>query len=161
MSLTSSRTVKFASAATLALLSACSQQPNPAPAPVAYNPPPPSLAATPAGKILWYQVTFASGSSRIDAYGREAITGVADSIRNDPALKVTVVGKADSVGGGGANMRLSKQRADAVHNALLRTGKVTEQRIETRWTGERPQGLGPMVYGADTSNRVVDIAVHN
>ena len=161
MSLTSSRTVKFASAAALVLLAGCAQQSNPAPAPVAYNPPPPSLAAIPAAEIHWYQVTFASGSSRIDAYGRETITSVAGVMQSDPTLKVTVVGKADSVGGGAANMRLSKQRADAVHNALLRTGKVTEQQIETRWTGERPQGPRPMVNGADASNRVVDIAVHN
>jgi outer membrane protein OmpA-like peptidoglycan-associated protein len=81
-------------------------------------------------------------------------------MQGNTALMATVVGRSDAVGGDAANMRLSKQRADAVRRALLRTGKVTAQRIEERWTGERPEGNRPMVAGADASNRVVDIALH-
>jgi outer membrane protein OmpA-like peptidoglycan-associated protein len=51
-----------------------------------------------------------------------------------------VIGKADSVGGGAANMHLSQQRAKcgAHRNAADRQGH--NQRIETRGTGERQQG---------------------
>jgi len=76
------------------------------------------------------------------------------------ALTATLVGKTDSVGSDAANMRLSQQRAAAVRNALLATGKVPAQRIQTRWTGERPQTAQPISDAADASNRVVDIGVH-
>ncbi len=151
---------KLAAIAGITLLAACAQQPAapPAPPPVAYNPPAAAVAQTPASD--WYQVTFASGSATVDAYGRGTVARVADAMAADPALIATIVGKADATGPGAANMRLSKARADAVHAALLRTGKVTEQRLDTRWTGERPEGGRPMVAGADVSNRVVDIALH-
>jgi outer membrane protein OmpA-like peptidoglycan-associated protein len=153
---------KLAAVAAVALLAACDQQPAPAPAPppVAYNPPSPALAQTPQSEIGWYQVTFGAGSAQIDAYGRGTIGRIADAMQADPGLIATIVGKADTVGNDANNMRLAKLRADAVHNALLRTGKVTEARLDTRWTGSRPEGARPMVAGADVSNRVVDIALH-
>jgi OOP family OmpA-OmpF porin len=150
---------RLAAIAGITLLAACSQQPPPpAPPPVAANPPAASVAQVPASD--WYQVTFASGSANIDSYGRGTIDKVADAMAADPALVATIVGKADPAGGSAANMRLSKARANSVHTALLRTGKVTEQRLDTRWTGDHPEGARPMVAGADVSNRVVDIALH-
>lgn len=162
MNPTARGTAKFAAVAAVALLAACAQQQAapPAPPPVAYNPPAASLAQTPASEIGWYQVTFAQGSSQVDSYGRETINKVADEMQADPALIATIVGKADQVGSDANNMRIAKARADAVHRALLRTGKVTEQRLDTRWTGSRPEGSRPMVSGKDVSNRVVDIALH-
>jgi hypothetical protein len=47
-----------------------------------------------------------------------------------------------------------------VHDALLRTGKVAEARIETRWTGERQANAQQPGSGADGSYRAVEIAVH-
>lgn len=151
---------RLSALAGIALLAACAQQQPapPAPPPVAYNPPSPAVAQVPASD--WYQVTFASGSATVDNYGRGTIAKVADAMQADPSLIATIVGKADAVGSSAANMRLAKMRADAVHAALLRTGKVTEQRLDTHWTGERPEGARPMVAGADVSNRVVDIALH-
>jgi outer membrane protein OmpA-like peptidoglycan-associated protein len=57
-------------------------------------------------------------------------------------------------------MRLSQQRANAVRTALLQTGKLSAQQIETRWTGERQQGAQTASDVADPSNRAVDIGVH-
>ena len=162
MSVAAKSASKFAAIAAVALLAACAQQPPPppAPAPVAYNPPAASLANTPADEIGWYQVTFGNGSAQVDANGRTTVMSVAAAMQADPALIATIVGKSDGVGSDANNMRLAKLRADAVHNALLRTGKVTEQRLDTRWTGSRPEAARPMVAGADVSNRVVDIALH-
>ena len=101
---------KLSAIAGITLLTACAQQPAapPAPPPVAYNPPAASVAQVPASD--WYQVTFASGSAAVDSYGRGTIAKVADAMQADPALIATIVGKADAVGGGAANMRLSKAR---------------------------------------------------
>jgi outer membrane protein OmpA-like peptidoglycan-associated protein len=57
-------------------------------------------------------------------------------------------------------MRLSQRRADAVRDALVYDGHVTLDRVETRWTGERRQGVPTGDAVAAAENRVVDIAVH-
>ena len=57
-------------------------------------------------------------------------------------------------------MRLSRERAGAVRTALLNTGMVPAQQIETRWTGERQQNGETAINVADASSRAVDIGVH-
>jgi len=152
---------KLASIATFALLVGCAQQSQPPVAvAVLYNPPGTALAALPAADVTWYRVSFATNSFRIDADGQQVINSVADKMQSNPALTATLVGRTDSVGSDAANMRLSQQRAGAVRNALLATGKVPAQRIETRWTGERQQNEQTMSNVAAPSNRAVDIGIH-
>ena len=147
-----------------ALLAGCAQMNQAPPAPaapaVAYNPPGTALAALPSANIAWFHVAFASGSSKIGPDGQQAIAAAAAAMQANPATVATVVGRSDAVGGDAANMRLSQQRAMAVSNALLATGKAPGARIETRWIGERPQDGQPLPPGSDPNGRVVDIAVH-
>jgi OOP family OmpA-OmpF porin len=103
---------------------------------------------------------FASDSTQIDTAGLQAINGAADSMQGNAALTATVIGKTDSAGTAAGNMRLSQERANAVRVALLQTGKVSAEQIETQWTGERQQGAQTPSDVADVSNRVVDIGVH-
>jgi len=115
----------------------------------------------PASGVTWYHVTFATNSYQIDPTGQQVINTAASSMQGNTALTATLIGKTDSVGGGDAsNMRLSQQRADAVRTALLNTGMVPAQQIETRWTGERQQSGQTATDVADASNRAVDIGVH-
>ena len=158
MSLLSSRSGKFASVAAFVLLAGCAQQGQPVA--VQYNPPGAALAELPAANVTWYHVMFANDSYQIDANGQQAINNIASSMQSNIALTATVIGKTDSAGSAAGNMRLSQQRADTVRTALLQTGKVPAQRIETRWTGQRQQGAQTTSYVADPSNRAVDIAVH-
>ncbi len=103
---------------------------------------------------------FANNSYLIDASGQQAINNAAASMQGNSALTATVIGKTDSAGSDAANMRLSQQRASAVRTALLQTGKVSAQQIETRWTGERQQGTQTTSDVADPGNRAVDIGIH-
>src|ERR1035437_6902839 len=151
-------TARLASAAGFILLAGCAQI-NPPPA-VAYNPPSTALAALPPSDVTRYRVSFATNSYRIDADGQTAIDSAANVMGTNAALTATVIGSADPVGSDASNMRLSKQRATAVHNALLRTGKVSEQRIETRWTGERKSNVPAQGNGVDAGYRAVEIVLH-
>lgn len=148
--------VTFAALAAVALLGGCAEmERRQAPPAVAYNPPAPALAAMPAVAVTRYRVAFANNSAQIDAAGQQSIASAAELMASNSALVATVIGSSDPVGSDAANMALSRKRAGAVHDALLRTGKVQEQRIETRWTGERaPAGA------ADQNVRMVEIAVH-
>jgi outer membrane protein OmpA-like peptidoglycan-associated protein len=155
-----SRTAWIGSVASLALLAGCAEHSRPVAAATPYNPPGTALAELPASSITWYHVMFANDSYQIDATGQQAISDAASSMKGNDALIATVIGRSDAVGDAGANMHLSRQRADAVRAALLQTGIVPARRIETRWTGERQQGSQTASDVADVANRVVDIGVH-
>jgi outer membrane protein OmpA-like peptidoglycan-associated protein len=152
----------FAALLAFALLAGCAQhsQPMAASAPTPYNPPGAALAQLPPGNIAWFHVMFANDSTTIDAAGHQVIDNAAASMQGNPAMIATVIGKTDSAGSASGNMLLSQERANAVRRALLRTGKVTPQQIETHWTGERQQGAQTTGDMASTGNRVVDIGVH-
>jgi outer membrane protein OmpA-like peptidoglycan-associated protein len=162
MSLFLRNSARFASIAAFALVAGCAQQSPPrAAAVVPYNPPGTALAALPTGNVTWYHVTFANNSYLIDPAGQQVINTAASSMQNNTSLTATLIGKSDSVGGGDrSNMRLSQQRAAAVRTALLNTGMVPAQQIETRWTGDRQQNGQTTTDVADASNRAVDIGVH-
>jgi outer membrane protein OmpA-like peptidoglycan-associated protein len=160
MSFLSRSSAQAASIAALALLAGCAQQSQPVAVAVPYNPPSTALAALPPANVVWYHVSFDSSSARIGMDGQQAINDAANNLQSNSALTATVIGKTDSVGSDRANMRLSEQRANAVRMALLQTGKVPAQRIETRWTGQRQQTGQPMSNVADASNRMVDIGIH-
>jgi OOP family OmpA-OmpF porin len=155
-----SGTAKSASITALVVLAGCAQQAPLAASPVAYNPPKTALAARPPADVAWYFVGFASGSDQIGAAGQQAITIAAARMRGDSALTATVTGKTDSVGSDATNMRLSEMRANAVRNALVETGNVAANRIDTRWTGERQSEEASLTNIADADARMVNIGVH-
>ncbi len=150
-------TTRVVATAAFALLAGCAQMnPQPAPpAPVAYNPPAAAVAAMPTADATHYRIGFASGSSQIDSAGMATVASVADLIQANAALTATLVGTADALGSDASNMALSKKRSIVVHNALLRTGKVAEARLDTRWVGERQPDATP-----ELAVRSVEIILH-
>ena len=152
----SQRTVSWrqlAAVGAISLLAACAQS---APQSVASNPPP----VAPGPTAVWYTVAFDTNSFAINANGQKAIGDVTSFLQQHPALVATLIGRTDTVGTDDANMRLSQRRADAVRDAMVYDGHVALDRVETRWTGERRQGVPTGDAVAAAENRVVDIAVH-
>lgn len=152
----SRRTVSWrqlAAVAAISLLGACAQNP---PQPVASNPPP----VAPGPNAVWYTVSFDTASFTINADGQRVINDVIAYLQRNPTLVATVVGRTDTVGSNDYNMRLSHKRADAVRDAIVYNGKVTMDRIETRWTGETRPNVPTANSVAVAENRVVDIAIH-
>jgi len=70
------------------------------------------------GHVSIYGIYFDTGKSVIKPESDAAISEIAKLLKNDGALKVYVVGHTDNVGSFESNMKLSKDRADAVANAL-------------------------------------------
>ena len=150
----------------LSLLGACAQPmtqtssgpvAQPAPQPVASNPP----AQPPSSTAVWRQVNFDVNSYTIDAAGQQTVLGVVSYLQSNPGAIATIIGKTDTVGGADYNMRLSHQRADAVRDALVYGGKISADRVETRWVGETGrQGIPTGDNVAAAPNRVVSIALH-
>jgi outer membrane protein OmpA-like peptidoglycan-associated protein len=145
---------QLAAAAAVALLGACAQMTPQQP--VASNPPP----VAPGPNAVWHTVYFDSNSFAIDANGQKVVNDVITALQANPGAAATIIGRTDAVGSNDYNMHLSHRRADAVRDAIIYGGKLTPERVETRWTGEGRQGVPTTDNGAAAANRVVDIAIH-
>jgi OmpA-OmpF porin, OOP family len=73
------------------------------------------------GHVSIYGIYFDTGKSVIKPESDAAISEIAKLLKNNGALKLYVVGHTDNVGSLDSNLKLSKDRADAVTKAL--TGK--------------------------------------
>ena len=140
----------------ISLLAACTQPGEAPPHAVASNPPP----VAPGPSAVWYTVSFDSSSFAVNDAGRSELKDVIAVMLKNPALSATIIGKTDTVGSPDYNMHLSHQRADAVRDALVYSGKIAADRVETRWTGERRPNVPTGNDVAAAQNRVVDIALH-
>ena len=64
-------------------------------------------------------ITFDSSSSQLKPAGANALTGVAQVLKEYQETRINVVGHTDSTGGREMNLRLSQQRAESVGSALI------------------------------------------
>ena len=76
---------------------------------------------TSSGHVSVYGIYFDTGKSDIKPESDAAISEIAKLLKNNSSLKVYIVGHTDNVGSFDSNMKLSKDRAEAVVKAL--TGK--------------------------------------
>jgi outer membrane protein OmpA-like peptidoglycan-associated protein len=141
----------------LLALAACSPPP-PSQPQVLFNPPPQTMGPRDSD-TRWYHVSFPSAGARIEPDQRATIDTVAEAMRSNPELRATVIGRADTTGADQPNLRLSRARANAVRDALVRNGRIPSRRIEVRWTGDRRQSTVEVPFRRDADDRVVDIAL--
>ena len=100
-------------------------EPEPAPEPVK-----PAFAPVEEG------VYFTIGKSDISAEGQEKIAVVVDVLKSYPDTKVTVTGHADAATGTPErNMILSKDRAEAVAEAIIAAG-IDSDRVKVEYKGD-------------------------
>lgn len=115
-------------------------------------PPPPPQAA-----CSQHEVHFATNSVLMDADDVQTINAVTREA-SAPGARIILVGKTDTVGSRSYNMRLSKQRADKVNQALISNG-VAPDKISWFFTGEAQPMVQTGEQEAEAANRVVRIAV--
>lgn len=90
------------------------------------------------GKVyvsLSQNLLFSSGSKTINSAGRGALAKVAEVLRSNPDINITVEGHTDSDGDPGFNWDLSVGRASAVIKELTRNG-VDPKRVTASGRGE-------------------------
>ena len=81
------------------------------------------------GHVAVYGIYFDSGKSLIKPESAQAIGEIAKLLKNQPALKLFVVGHTDNVGGVESNVKLSQDRAEAVLQALVRDHGIAPFRL--------------------------------
>ena len=104
-------------------------------------------------------IYFPTAGYALDAKDQEQIRDVAGMIQSHPDFVATILGKTDSVGSAGFNERLSQRRANAVFEALVYDNKVSEDRIQMCWTGERLPFTATADQTAEAQNRMAAIVV--
>ena len=87
------------------------------------------------GHVAIYGILFETGKSDIKPESDAAIAEIAKLLQADGALRLHVVGHTDNVGSLDANLKLSKNRADAVMQALVKTHGIAASRLSTFGNG--------------------------
>ncbi len=99
------------------------------------------------GAVAIYGIYFDTAKSDLKPESDPALAEVAKLLKQNPSLKVFVVGHTDMVGDAAANMKLSQARAQAVVNALVSKHAVAATRLAAF-------GNGP--YAPVASNKTED-----
>lgn len=76
---------------------------------------------------LSQDLLFRSGSDNVDPKGRQAIQKLAEVLKKNPEIAITVEGHTDNVGTAASNWDLSVQRATSVAKILTSTGVEPER----------------------------------
>lgn len=79
---------------------------------------------------------FITGSSTLGEKARAVLRETAAVLRKYPNEKIIIEGHTDNVGLPATNLKLSKQRAEAALEYLVRVEKIPEERFAVRWFGE-------------------------
>lgn len=83
------------------------------------------------GHVSVYGIHFDTGRSEIKPESDAAIAEIAKLLRNNGGLKLYVVGHTDNVGSFDSNMKLSRDRADAVVRALSGKYGIASARLKS------------------------------
>ncbi|MXO59431.1 OmpA family protein [Altererythrobacter salegens] len=101
-------------------------------------------------------IRFEESSTRIDAASRELVDEVATALRPCLGSIIAITGHTDSSGPEPGNITLSRERAEAVRDALISRG-IPADGLRVRGMGSRNpvEGLAP----TDPANRRIEFSV--
>ena len=88
------------------------------------------------GKLISYGILFDVNSDKVKPESYGAIKEMADILKENPTVRVKVVGHTDSDGDETKNLDLSKRRANSVKTELSKTFGIDASRIEADGKGE-------------------------
>lgn len=88
------------------------------------------------GKIVSYGIYFDVNKDVVKPESYGTLKGIADVLTENPDVKIKIVGHTDADGNDASNLDLSKRRAIAVKNELVKTFGIDAARIETDGMGE-------------------------
>ncbi len=88
------------------------------------------------GKIVSYGIYFDVNSAKLKPESYGTLKGIADVLKENPDVRVNIVGHTDSDGSDASNLDLSKRRAASVKAELTKTFGIDAARMETDGKGE-------------------------
>ena len=106
-------------------------------------------ALTAAGKVALYGIYFDTNQATLKPESQPTLAEIASLLKQDPALKVHVVGHTDNQGGLDFNLGLSRRRAEAVRAALVSEHGIDASRLAANGVSY----LAPVASNADEAGR--------
>jgi OOP family OmpA-OmpF porin len=88
------------------------------------------------GKIITYGITFDVNSDKLKPESYSTLKEISDVLKENPTIRVQIVGHTDSDGDDASNLDLSKRRAASVKNELVGRFGLGADRLETDGKGE-------------------------
>jgi outer membrane protein OmpA-like peptidoglycan-associated protein len=101
------------------------------------------------GKVALYGIYFDTGKAALKPESQPQLHEIGRLLRAQPALKVHVVGHTDNQGALDANLALSKARAQAVVDALVKGQKLDAKRLSPAGAAS----YAPVASNADEAGR--------
>ncbi len=89
------------------------------------------------GKIVSYGIYFDSGKDVVKPESYGSVKEIATVLKENPDVKIRIVGHTDSDGDDALNLDLSKRRAAAVKGFLEKEFGIAAERIQTDGMGEK------------------------
>lgn len=108
------------------------------------------------GKVSTNGILFDSGSANIKSQSYGIIRQISQVLMQDENIKLNIIGHTDSDGTDDANLKLSKTRAIAVKQALIKVYNISENRLETDGKGESSPIADNASSDGKTLNRRVE-----
>ena len=107
------------------------------------------------GHISLY-INFETGKSDIKTESQKTIDEIAEMLKNNSSLKVSIEGHTDNVGTPATNKTLSENRAKAVMNALIAKG-IDKSRLSAKGWGQDKPIADNTTEDGKAKNRRVEI----
>lgn len=89
------------------------------------------------GHIALY-INFGTGKSDIKSESQKIIDEIAEMLKSNPTLKISIEGHTDNVGNSQSNQTLSENRAKAVMNAIISKGNDKTRLLSKGWGQTKP-----------------------
>jgi outer membrane protein OmpA-like peptidoglycan-associated protein len=114
-------------------------------------------AITSNGHIAIYDIHFDTGKSEIKSESKKALQNIAKYLNAHSDKKYIIVGHTDNVGDFEANLKLSKERADAVKNELVSKYSVKAEQLIAYGDGQTAPVTTNATKEGRAKNRRVEI----
>lgn len=88
------------------------------------------------GKVSYNDILFESGADKLKPSSFKSISEIANILKNNPSIKIKIIGHTDSDGTEQKNKTLSQKRAIVVKNVLIQKYGIDNTRLLTEGKGE-------------------------
>jgi len=108
------------------------------------------------GRLVTYGITFDTNKADLKPESEGTLQEIAGVLKDNPALRVKIVGHTDSDGDEKLNLDLSGRRAVSVKDALVKSFGIDASRLETEGAGESRPLVGNDTPVNKAQNRRVE-----
>jgi outer membrane protein OmpA-like peptidoglycan-associated protein len=105
-------------------------------------------------------IFFDTGKAELKTGARNTLTRIAEQLRSDDTIRVSIEGHTDNVGSEAMNQELSERRANAVRDVLVASG-ISADRITTAGRGESQPVVTNNTASGRQQNRRVELIITN